>query len=302
MKCPKCGFITSDLKKQCMRCGSALPGKGEARDNPAPAAAPPAPAPPQPAVAPTGSEVPEWRKQVTQKVREYGERKKLLTTPPGPIKETPPEELSFPAEPELVERAQSAQPAAPNPAPAVREPRAPVPEPPAPRPDPEPRSVELPVDVAPEDFMDFEQEEEEPEGEASPARRPLLLGRRLVSLLLDNMLLVVLHSALIYLVAQIISFQFLDLVRVAVVPLAAIFLLFHFVYYAYFYKTSRQTPGQVFFGIELRDPLSAQISTGKIAVRWLCLVVLNVLNLLPALAGKPLLLDQISKTEIKTLR
>lgn len=286
-----------------MRCGSALPGKGEARDNPAPAAVPPAPpSPPQPAVAHPGPEVPEWRKQVTQKVREYGERKKLLTTPPGPIKETPPDEPSFAAEPELVERAQPAQSVTPDPAPAVREmSRAPAVEPPAPRPGPAPRSAELPVDVAPGDLMDFE-DEEEPEGEPAPARRPLLLGRRLVSLLLDNMLLVVLHSALIYLVAQIISFQFLDLVRVAVVPLAAIFLLFHFVYYAYFYKTSRQTPGQVFFGIELRDPLSSQISTGKIAARWLCMVVLNVLNLLPALAGKPLLLDQISKTEIKTLR
>ncbi len=29
MKCPKCGFITSELKVQCMRCGSSLPGRKE---------------------------------------------------------------------------------------------------------------------------------------------------------------------------------------------------------------------------------------------------------------------------------
>src|SRR5262245_24163190 len=33
------------------------------------------------------AETPEWKKEVAEKVRAYGERKKRLTTPPNPIKE-----------------------------------------------------------------------------------------------------------------------------------------------------------------------------------------------------------------------
>jgi hypothetical protein len=33
------------------------------------------------------AETPEWKKEVAEKVKAYGERKKRLTTPPGPIKE-----------------------------------------------------------------------------------------------------------------------------------------------------------------------------------------------------------------------
>lgn len=138
--------------------------------------------------------------------------------------------------------------------------------------------------------------------ESTPEPPPRLLFRRACSLLLDSIILVVLHLALIYLVSQIISHPFQDLVTAAWIPLVSIFLLFHYVYYLYFYKTSRQTPGQVFLAIELRDPLSSRISFVKITIRWLSLVLLSVLNLAPALVGKPLLLDQLSRTEIRSLK
>lgn len=138
--------------------------------------------------------------------------------------------------------------------------------------------------------------------EAPPKRPPRLLFRRACSLLLDSTFLVVLHAALIYLVSQIISHPFEELARGASIPLLSIFLLFHYVYYAYFYKTSRQTPGQVFFAIELRDPLSSRISLAKITIRWLSLVLLNIVNLVPVVLGKALLLDQLSRTEIRSLK
>lgn len=297
MKCPKCGFITSELKVQCMRCGSALPGRKEepARGAEAPPTAPPAPSTAQPSAGPiTGAEVPEWRSQVTRKVREFGERKKLLTTPPGPIKPTP-ESDSPESRPEPMAPAQDEAPA-PAPRPVVVEPASPLP--PAPSPVPPPRQIVPPVELSAEDLADLDMETPE----TPPEHPPLLLVRRGCSLLLDSTVLVVLHGALIYLVSQIISHPFLELVQGARVPLLSIFLLFHYVYYAYFYKTSRQTPGQVFLGIELRDPLTSRISLVKITLRWLGLIVLNVLNLLPALLGKPLLLDQLSRTEIRTLK
>jgi uncharacterized RDD family membrane protein YckC len=85
--------------------------------------------------------------------------------------------------------------------------------------------------------------------------------------------------------------------------LLGVFLLAHCLYYVYFYSTSRQTPGQVFVALELRDPLSSRISLQRILVRWLSMVILNVLNFIPLISKKNyLLLDQFSGTEIRSLK
>lgn len=171
---------------------------------------------------------------------------------------------------------------------------APAPHPPEPS---QPRQILPPVDLSVEDLTGLDLEFSEP-----PETPPPLLLRRGGSLLVDSTLLVVLHGCLVYLVSRIISYRFDELVRSAWTPLVLVFLLFHFVYYAYFYRTSRQTPGQVFFKIELRDPFSSRISFGKITIRWLCLIVLGVLNLIPMMVHKPLLLDQLSHTEVRSLK
>lgn len=289
MKCPKCGFITSELKVQCMRCGSSLPGR---KEDPAHVPdSPPAPVVPPPVPA---AEVPEWRRQVTQSVREFGERKKLLTTPPNPLRPS----IDTPSEPfpEIETGSRDIDPSPPAPPPVVEPPLPPpVAAPSAP---PPPRQILPPVDLSVDDLIDMEVDPLESPQEPPPR----LLFRRACSLLLDSIVLIVLHAGLIYLVSQIISHPFEELVRAAWIPLVSIFLLFHYVYYAYFYKTSRQTPGQVFVAIELRDPLSSRISLVKITIRWLCLILLNILNLVPVLFGKSLLLDLLSGTEIRSLK
>src|SRR5262245_14374141 len=73
MKCPKCGFTPSRPATRCVRCGTSFPEEQLSIE-------------PEP-VLQAKAVVPEWRKEVTRKAREYGERKKILTTPPRPLKE-----------------------------------------------------------------------------------------------------------------------------------------------------------------------------------------------------------------------
>jgi uncharacterized RDD family membrane protein YckC len=131
----------------------------------------------------------------------------------------------------------------------------------------------------------------------------LLLGRRTKAFILDTMIVIVLYFLFLYLGYRFLNFDFRSFLSVSWKSLLQIFLLTHFLYYLYFYKISRQTPGQVFFALELRDPFSSQIGLGKILLRWLCLVFLNILNLLPLLTQhKFLLLDRLSGTEIRSLK
>lgn len=249
-----------------------------------------------------------WRNEVSQKVKAYGERKKILTTPPKPLKD------STPAEP-FQEPVRKPEPEVRQPPPAPARPAVNV----RPNLDPPPPPVAPPVQkptfaetvrsgAPPMPSLDIHNDdllEEEPPRVALPetAAAPRYIGRRAISFVIDNIILIVLHAALVYACSIIISYDFLTLVRETWIPLIGVFLLFHCIYYTYFYKTSRQTPGQVFYKLELRDPNSGAIPLRKVLVRWLCMIVLNVFNLIPALTGKgPLLLDRISGTEIRQLR
>src|SRR5262245_65856448 len=78
MKCPKCGFTNNRPGTRCLKCGTLFPEQEQLIIEPE-------------RMQQTTSAVPEWRKEVTRKAREYGERKKILTTPPRPLKEQPTE-------------------------------------------------------------------------------------------------------------------------------------------------------------------------------------------------------------------
>lgn len=311
MKCLKCGYVTSESKEKCARCGSPLPVKPAsrvpARHRQVTPPAPPEPAPP----APPSDALPDWRKEVSRKVKAYGEKKKILTTPPQPLKEgeapsaaeldpDPPAPV-HPPRPRIAtsafSRVEPPEPFTPDPPPAP--PSAPHEPEPLPRPLP-PFDEEIFAEDLNQEFVADEPLEEEEDAVAGP---PLYLGRRTVSFVIDSMILVALHTGLLYLCSEIISYNFHDLFVEAWLPLAGIFLLFHCLYYLYFYKTSRQTPGQVFFGIELRDPLAGTIAVRKILLRWLCMVVLNIFNLVPVVTGRRfLVLDRVSGTQVRTLK
>lgn len=329
MKCLKCGYVTSESKETCSRCGSPLPPPVGMRAPARPRQQTPATTP-NPQAPETGVHLPDWRKEVSRKVKEYGEKKKILTTPPQPLRgaeergsggveeqgsgraEEQGNEVVMPpvsaARPKIVTDASL----------RIEPPHLPPdpPEPPAPEPmyspaaaalEPEPRlSRPLPAleaDINAGDLGEDFQLEAALALEPSTPAAPLYLGRRAVALAIDSTILVALHAGLLYLCAEIISRNFRDLFADAWLPLTGIFLLFHCLYYAYFYMTSRQTPGQVFFGIELRDPNAGTIALGKVLSRWFSLVFLNVFNLVPVLTGRRfLLLDRISGTEIRTLK
>lgn len=330
MKCLKCGYVTSESKETCSRCGSPLPPpvgmRAPARPRQQTPTTTPNPQAPESAV-----HLPDWRKEVSRKVKEYGEKKKILTTPPQPLKEAADRggrgaeeqgsggveergrEVVMPpvvaARPKIATDASlriEPQPLPPDP------PKTVVPEPPlfstsAAALEPEPRHQRplppLEAEIHAGDLGEEFELEEPLALEPSTPAAPLHLSRRAAALAIDNTILVALHAGLLYLCAEIISRSFRDLFADAWLPLLGIFLLFHCLYYAYFYMTSRQTPGQVFFGIELRDPTAGTISLGKVLSRWFSLVLLNIFNLVPVLTGRHfLLLDRISGTEIRTLK
>jgi uncharacterized RDD family membrane protein YckC len=280
-----------------MRCGVALPLKQNAPAPEPKPAQPVHPAQQEPASVQVAvpSQTPEWRKEVTRKAREFGERKRLLTTPPGPIKETPPEEtLPPPPKREPPPVRMVTEPPEPK---RVERPRQTVKHEPVPA-----NTVSPVLDVSPEDLQGLDEDFEESEPQEPSARAPIFLMRRLLALLADNTILLLVHLLLIYFCAVIINYDFRGLLRTAWPQLAGVFLFFHCVYYLYFWKSARQTPGQVFFGLELRDPNSGIISLGKIFTRWAAMVFLNVFNLLPLFWGKPPLPDTLSHTEIRSLK
>ena len=263
MNCPGCGYSNPEKIEHCRRCGSLL----------------------------ISEPVPEWRKEVAEKVRAYGDRKKRLTTPPGPLREQVTNEELAPVSPET-------SPAPPTPPPVDR-PSPPVRIPPRPVvPREEPATAQHsanhpPVEIWSND-LDSDSEIEDASG--------LFLGRRCAAFLIDHGILGIMFSAILFCVSVWLRMGSLQLLKVAWPSALGIFLLIHFLYYVYFYITSRQTPGQVFLSLELKDPSSMQIPLLKIMLRWLAMIGFSLLNLLPVLFGKKLLLDDISGTEIRSLR
>jgi uncharacterized RDD family membrane protein YckC len=307
MKCPKCGYVTSEHKHNCGKCGYAFPA-GRAI-TPGGTPPPPAPDPDPSSLKPESiAEVPEWRKQVTEKVRAYGEKKKYLTTPPQPLKPASAEPLAERVDSKALVQDKNPPGRAPisptRVAPAAEPSLAPPVDSAQVSADPaiqRPARIILPVEIQAGDLSGLDLEDEE--GEGISDSQVLYLGRRAVSFLVDTLILVALHFFLIYICAEIIGFSYQQMLRQAWEPLAGVFLLFHCVYYLYFYRTSRQTPGQVFVAVELRDPMSGNVSAGRILIRWAAMVFLNIFNLLPLLKKRNyLLLDRLSGTEIRKLR
>ncbi len=234
--------------------------------------------------------VPEWRKEVAQKVRAYGDRKKRLTTPPGPLREQENEELT-PAPPEVTPPDRPPLPVAP-PAPQPRVAPRPVAfrEQPAPE---QPSAAHPSVEIWSAD-LNSESDAEDASG--------LYLSRRCAAFFIDHSILGLAFAGIVFSVSTLLQQESLQLLRTVWPSALGILLLIHFAYYIYFYKTSRQTPGQVFLSLELKDPSSMQIPLQKILMRWMAMIGLSVFNLIPAMFGKKLLLDVFSGTEIRSLR
>ena len=320
MQCPKCGSLNPDSREQCGRCGTPLP---ETMSVP----------------------VPDWRKEVTKKVKAYGDRKKSLTTPPGPIKERSvalddlPEPASIAEEPHLAEAESKPVVEPPRPSIFQKKPREAFSPPPPPSQPPRwpisnqnsnsaaelrarSRKLSEEIDIWKDDLVSEEiiEEPEEPQelrGLREASRKLLLdsnsdsarpsttyIWRRTAAFFIDTIVLTGSYAALVYAYSALVQDDVVPLVRAAWPAICELFLLAHFLYYLYFYSTSRQTPGQVFFSIELRDSGGgSDIPFHKILVRWLSMVLFNLLNLLPLLFGKnQLLMDQISGTEIRALK
>lgn len=297
MQCPKCGSLNPDTREQCSRCGGVLSAANSTRP------------------------VPDWRKEVTRKVKAYDERKKTLTTPPGPIKDknvivqdlpTPPAEVKE-VPPSLQEskrsffesRLKERKAVAPPPPPAAIVSTDAVVE------DLDIWNNDLVTEEPPKEIVEVPEERRAREFrkpfvelEPEPARAgQSYFWRRTSAFLVDSLALLGTSSVLLYVYAVFMQDDVISLLRTAWPAIGELFLLAHFLYYLYFYSTSRQTPGQVFFSIELRDLGGRDIPFHKILVRWLSMVLFNILNLLPLFFGKTqFLLDIISGTEIRALK
>ncbi len=241
---------------------------------------------------PVSAQLPEWKKEVAEKLKAYGERKKRLTTPPGPIKET--------IEPQGIQ-----EPVEHNPEPVLHE--APV------YLDPHPEAKEVvfqPLEtVTPSTFEVWKEDLEgfagidgvkEEEEQTTSSAAPYLL-RRIGAGLIDHTILGLLLIVVLFPFSFVLGESMRWLIVSSWEATLALFLLLHFLYQLYFLRTSRQTPGMLFVSLELRDPGGQSIPVGKILLRWLTFIFLNVFNLLPAVLGKPFLLhDHISNTEMRS--
>lgn len=218
---------------------------------------------------------PEWKKEVIRKVRAYSERKKKLITPPYP--ETP--------EPAPTEEARFSD-AEPEPVQVFR---------PAERPRVA-QAPSQPLEIWAGDLNDEDLGPEEQRAES------LYLARRAGALFVDSLLLVTLLTCGYFLI----SYWFDELQVFASqnpLPFLSFILGCHALYYVSFYGTSRQTPGQVLFSLELRAESSAYVPLSRILLRWGLFWLLHLLNLLPLLFGrKYLYLDLLSGTVIRSLR
>jgi uncharacterized RDD family membrane protein YckC len=252
---------------------------------------------------PISTQLPEWKKEVAEKVKAYGERKKRLTTPPQPLKEngTSARHQQIPVKQtiSLAEEPESFTLPKPPLKPVRNEKNKPdLPPPPAVDP------VEQPaVEIWPEDIQELSRLEklslQETEEEDSSGKTYLL--RRFGAGLIDHMILVAISSVILFGFSVFLNQTMEWLVLSAWKGSLSLFLLVHFLYHLYFYRTSRQTPGMLFMSLELRDPVLSSIPLSKIILRWIFFVVLNMINFLPLLFGRQyLLLDRLSGTEIRS--
>jgi uncharacterized RDD family membrane protein YckC len=270
MKCSTCGYQNSPARQQCIKCGATL--------LPAAKTSPAAP-------------VPDWRKEITRKARAYGERKKLLTTPPHPLKENAvqdqvEDQAEMPPRPVLISSPEPFEE-------PVHQEQSPVVE---------QNLRSAPIDIVKQDLAGIDLFEAETEPETSSTTSAFFM-RRLAALCIDHAILIVLQIVLAAIIARIVDMDVVSLAQSSWKVYVSVFAAWHFLYYLYFYRTSRQTPGQVFLGVELRDPASSEIPFSKILVRWIVMIVFNVFNAIPLFFHRNwLLLDRISGTEIRSMK
>ncbi|MCI0616788.1 RDD family protein [bacterium] len=287
MKCPKCGFTNNRPGTRCLKCGAPfLEQQQQLSIEPEP-------------IQQTQPSVPDWRKEVTRKAREFGERKKILTTPPRPLKgHVGDHEPSMQHEPILPRVEVSTATIEPEPT-RIRSEVFPPPLKTSPQPlirEPQPRR-RLELDL--EEFLPPEIELESDTTE----EHPLNIGRRSAALFIDHAILIGLAFAVMFFFREMLTLDLQTKFESGSFPIIGAMLLFHFLYYFYFHTTSRQTPGQVFLSLEVRNPSGGSISGGKVFGRWAALVFLNVFNLVPFFLGKKfLLLDQLSGTEVRSFK
>src|SRR5262245_37486713 len=127
MKCPKCGFNNNRSGTRCLSCGISFREQQQLTIEPE-------------QVQQSAQTIPDWRKEVTRKAREFGERKKYLTTPPRPLKEHVHQAQPEQREPirTSVEVAAAVEPEPPSIPPEAFSPRLKTSPPPFPR-EPQPR-------------------------------------------------------------------------------------------------------------------------------------------------------------------
>jgi len=251
------------------------------------------------------SETPEWKKEIAEKVKAYGERKKRLITPPGPIKETAdlPEQLKEPSVPVYAKTVEPAREEKVETV-LVEKPAAEAKSVPPLQPAPEPLihpSVEVwtaDLETVPPFDASLGLIAEEPASAGAP-----YASRRLVAGIIDHTILIVLMivfmGAYSLLTGEAMEAQIASPWRVTLPA----FLICHCIYFLYFFRATRPTPGMVFLSLELRDPGSSVIPFGKVLVRWLFMVIVNVFNFVPVLLGKKfLVMDLISTTEMRSFK
>ncbi|HSE42415.1 MAG TPA: RDD family protein, partial [Acidobacteriota bacterium] len=208
----------------------------------------------------SSASVPEWRKEVTRKAREFGERKKVLTTPPRPLKENPnephaahePKSVKFQDldkdEPVFIEPPPLPPPLPPVPPPAIVTPNEEISTFTPPEPIDEPVIPVIIQERRQQPRLELDLSEVVPLIEESEHDLPLHVGRRAASFVVDHSIIGVVIFVVAFLCREIFSYD-LQTVNQSPVPFISGILLFHFLYYFYFWKTSRQTPGQVFFSL-----------------------------------------------------
>ncbi len=237
----------------------------------------------------TGPDISEWKREVAEKVKAYGERKKRLTTPPGPIRETDQQETSSKPEPTVAPERHS-------------RPGKLDPEPPG-----EVRPTVVPVPAANPSLEiwtgDLDGLITEPSEEKGATGAGIYLIQRSAAFIIDHIIIIVLLSAFLFLFSAGTGEPVESVIVSGWKGVAGAFLFIHCIYYLYFYHSSRQTPGMVFLSLELKDLGASSIPATRILARWLAMVLLNVFNLLPLLFGRRyLLLDQISGTEMRSFK
>lgn len=266
---------------------------------------------------PVSTQLPEWKKEVAEKVKAYGERKKKLTTPPHPLKENNDHEndQEIVLKPSLnmveeQETSSASRVAAKKGRDQVRT------SPPPAENSPAPAELEIwtqdvenilhagpPATAAGQEWRaTFETLDEEEAEESANVKHPFLL-RRLAAGAVDSIIIATLTIAVLFGLALFMDQTMEWMILSRWKGSLGLFLLLHFIYHLYFFRSSRQTPGLLFVSLELRDPVLTSIPWSKLLFRWFLFVFLNVFNFVPLVLGKDyLLLDRLSNTQIRSFQ